>query len=147
MPMAWAAAKAELVTILGGVSITSPITQTIARVYPDPPAAVQDLPCVIIYPPSLDVQRIAGTRYKVYRSRLLLLVRDEDLDRAAAIVDAYRESLVDAFDSNVRLNGAAQRIDGPAVEPAADFKYGLGDYTGFGAILTVHLQDAVAFSA
>src|SRR3990170_2834236 len=145
--MTWAAAKAELVTILAGISITSPIAQTIAKVYPDPPGAVQDLPCVIVYPPSLDVQRIAGTRYKIYRSRLLLLVRDEDLDQAAAIVDAYRESLVDAFDSNVRLNGAAQRIDGPAVEPAAAFKYGLVDYTGFGAVLTVHLQDAVAFSA
>lgn len=143
--MAWADAKARIAVDLAAVAITSPVAQTIKRVYADPPESIQDLPCFIIYPPALTVSRGSALRTKVYTVRLRLLVSDEDLSRASALVDAYREAIVDAFDVETALNLTAETIDGPSFEEAASFTYGQRQFTGMDCMLTVILVDGVSF--
>lgn len=146
--MAWADAKARIKTVLEGVSITTPETQSIARVFSDPPGSVPggDVPCFIIYPPSVAVGRGTARREKAYVVRLRLLVMDAGIEQAAAFVDAYREALVDAFDADVTLNGTASPgIIGQTVEEASGFSYGGIDYTGFDCLLTVSMVEAKAF--
>lgn len=144
--MAWADAKARIAVDLAAVAITSPITQTIKKVYTDPPGTIGDTPCFIIYPPALTVSRTSSSlRTKVYTVRLRLLVSDADLSRASALVDAYREAVVDAFDAEVALNFTATIIEGPNIEEAASFTYGAKAYTGMDCMLTVRLLEAANF--
>jgi len=143
--MAWADAKARIVEILEGVSITEPQSE-IKRVYTDPPGTVQDLPCFIIYPPALTVVRQSSSlRKKVYTVRLRLLVSDGDLATASALVDAYREAVVDAFDADLTLNFTASIIDGPNMEEAASFTYGQRQFTGMDCILGITLMEAANY--
>jgi hypothetical protein len=147
--MTWADAKARIAVDLAAVSITSPVAQTIKHVYVDPPGSIQDLPCFIIYPPACKLERANSIRYKHYAVRLRLLLSDEKLDRASALVDAYREALLDALDAEVTLEGTATLIEGPDIEEAADFEIPQGSgkhYTGFDALLTVHIREAKTFS-
>jgi len=144
--MAWINARARIKALLETVSITSPVEQTIKRVYETPPGTVQDLPCFIIYPPALTVERGSSLRIKHYTVRLRLLVSDADLDRAADLVDAYREAVIDVFDGDVTLNGTCTQIVGPAVEEAASSSYGGRDFTSIDCLLTVEIKEAKAFS-
>jgi len=143
--MAWADAKARIVEVLEGVSITDPESE-IVRVYPNPPGTVQDVPCFIIYPPALTVVRQSSSlRKKVYTIRLRLLVTDADLATASALVDAYREAVVDAFDADLTLNFTASIIDGPNMEEAASFTYGQRQFTGMDCILGITLMEAANY--
>ena len=144
--MAWRDARREIKNLLETVSITSPVKQAINRVYETPPETVQDLPCFIIYPPALAVERSSSLRIKRYTVRLRLLVSDADLDRAADLVDAYREAAIDVFDGDLTLNHTCTQIVGPAVEEAASFAYAGRDYTGLDCLLTVEIKEARAFS-
>jgi len=143
--MAWADAKARIVEILEGVSITDPESE-IKRVYPDPPGTIADLPCFIVYPPALTVVRQSSSlRKKTYTIRLRLLVTDADLATASALVDAYREAVVDAFDADLTLNFTASIIDGPNMEEAASFTYGQRQLTGMDCILGITLMEAANY--
>src|SRR3990167_8161155 len=133
--MAWTDIRAAIVARLELVSITSPVAQTVKKVYATPPPAIQDLPCFIIYPPRAVIARGAGGRTKLYTVRCRLLVKDADLDRAADLADAYREAAIDAFDADVVLfNGA---LAGQDCEEAAGFLYGGVNYTGFDCLLSI----------
>jgi len=143
--MAWADAKARIVAILEGVSITDPVSE-IKRVYPNPPGTIGDVPCVIVYPPALTVVRQSSSlRKKTYTIRLRLLVTDADLATASALVDAYREAVVDAFDADLTLNYTASIIDGPNMEEAASFTYGQRQFTGMDCILGITLMEAANY--
>lgn len=148
--MAWADARARIAELLETVSITSPITESIVKAYETPPGTVQDLPCFIIFPPALTVERgSGGLRIKTYTVRLELLVRDADLSQAADLVDAYREATIDVFDTKGTLSGTCTLIVGPRVEEASGLEYPRGTgsfYTGFDAFLTVQIQEPKAFT-
>ena len=107
---------------------------------------MQDLPCFIIYPPALDeVERSNGVRKKSYTVRLRLLVKDADLDKAAAFVDSYREAVVNAFDTELTLNGTAKLITGPRAEEASAFDYAGRSYTGIDFLLGVQIEEPMSF--
>jgi hypothetical protein len=117
------------------------------RVYATPPATVEDIPCFIILPPALKVERGAsGLRIKTYTVRMRLLVTDEALDRAADLVDAFREVMIDAFDSDITLNATVTQIVGPNVEEARGWLYAGHEFTGMDCLLTVQIQEARNFS-
>jgi len=144
--MAWADAKARIVEVLETLEITEPEAQTIKRVYPNPPGTIGDVPCVIVYPPALTVVRQSSSlRKKVYTIRMLLLVKDADLSQAAALVDAYREAMIDLFDTDLTLNYTASIIDGPNIDAAADFIVGDRHYTGMDCILGITLMEAANY--
>jgi hypothetical protein len=145
--MSWLSARARIAVLLGKVELAEPVKSAIAKVYPTPPGTIGDLPCFIIYPPALKVERgQSGLRIKTYTVRLRLLVSDADLDQAADLVDAYREAVVDMFDTDVRLSDSHTRIQGPTVEEAGQFTYGGRDYTGMDCLLTVIIEEPRNFS-
>lgn len=144
---AFEAVRDRLAAILGAIVITSPVAASIVRVYEMPPSTVEDMPCFIIYPPALKVERgSSGLRIKTYTVRLRCLVSDEGVERAAALVDAFREAIIDAFDSDLTLAGTATQIVGPEVVEASGFSYGGRDYVGMDCLLTVQIKEARAFS-
>ena len=137
--MAWPDAKARIKTILAGVS-------GVKRVYDNPPAGIEDRPCFVIYPPALEVQRLSGGwREKVYTVRMRLLLTDEDIATATALIETYRELMIDAFDAHLRLFGDAGLIEGPRVDEARSFPYGGDQYTGMDCFLTVRMDDEVTY--
>ena len=145
--MAWSDALARVKTVLEAVEITSPVEKKIKRVYDFPPSTVQDTPAFVLFPPACTVERLPGLhREKVYTLRMRLLVHDTDVERGAAIVDAYREAVLDAFDSELTLNGEATAIEGPSIEEPGVFDYAGRDYLGMDCILTVEIHDQRTFS-
>jgi hypothetical protein len=145
--MAWLAARTRIAAILGAISITEPMLTSIKRVYVTPPKTVQDVPCFIIIPPALKVERgSGGLRIKTYTVRLRCLVSDESVERAYDLVDAFREAIVDAFDGDLTLSGTASFITGPNVEEAGGSEYGGMAFSGMDCLLTVQIQGPRAFS-
>lgn len=146
MAIAWADSRARIATDLATVAITSPITQTVKRVYATPPGVIQDMPCFIIYPPALEFSRHSALRMKRYTVRIQFFITDQDLDRATDIVDNYREAVVDMFDQDVTLNGTCTQILGPRFEPAVSLKYAEKDYVGLDFFLSVDISTAATFA-
>ena len=138
----------KLVGVLNSVAITDPSAQSIIRTYATPPGSVSDVPCVIIYPPAVDAvdRPTQGLRIKRYRVRLRCLVIDRDLDVGADIADAFREALIDAFDSNVTLSGTVVGITGPEAEEAKMYLYNGKDYTGVDLFLGFEEKTNKAFT-
>jgi len=146
--MAWLDARTRIAALLATVSITEPIEQTIERVHATPPANVEDLPCFIIYPPALKVERGSALRIKTYTVRLRLLVGDADMDQAADLVDAYREAVIDVFDTDTRLSNSQTRITGPSAEEAGSVQYPAGTgawFTVVDCFLTVIIEEPKDF--
>lgn len=143
--MDWAGAEAAIKTMLEGLSITSPITQTIARVYVDPPATLQDLPAILVLP---EIQEHAdgpwGCRL-VYLVTLQLLLRDADEAQAGAIVKAYRAALIAAFHSHLALSGAVDIMTSPLGGKLAGLQYAGTQYVGAEFTLTVMVMSAPTF--
>jgi hypothetical protein len=143
----WADARTQLATILGTVSITSPIEQTIKRVYATPPGTVQDRPCFIIFPPALTVERhMGGLRIDHHRIRIALLTLDADKDVAADIVEAYREAFADMLDANVTLNGTVTQIEAQETEEGSSVTFGGVEYQGCITFLTVETKRSVTYA-
>jgi len=116
----WRTARAEIATILTGLPITDPIAATILRVFQTPPAKASDFPCVIILGAVKGVDRSSSLRRRQYTAHLRLVVVDADLDRAADLLDAFQDAIIDAFDANVTLNQKVTNVVGPNWElPAA----------------------------
>jgi hypothetical protein len=136
----------RIAALLGTVEVSEPVVQGIARVYRNPPAAIQDLPCFIIYPPSLAVARGSSLRVKRYAVRLRLLVLDADVGRAADLVDAYREAVMDLFDIDLTLAGTCSYIEGPDATDPASFTYGGRNYVSMDCLLRVVVEAAKVFA-
>lgn len=143
----WRTIRGELVTLLGTVAITAPISSTVKRVYATPPAAIQDVPAAVIFPPSVRTVRGQSLRIKTYRVRIRFLVLDSDLDVGADIVDSYREALIDMFDLNLTLNGNVVTIQGPDIDEAKSVNWAGKDYTMFEAWLGLEVKDGISFEA
>lgn len=143
--MAWAGAKATMVTTLEGLSITSPTNLQIQRVYPNPPGTVQDWPAFIIYPPSLDVVLGMDLRERNYRVRLRLIISDHDMAQAANIADSFREALVPVWDDRVSLSGNAVQCWIERVEEVGFFSIGDKAFIGFDSFLFVEIKEGIEF--
>lgn len=155
MARSWTDAKARIKTLLEAVAITAPVAQTIKRVYADPPAAILDIPCFVIYPPAVvENARPSGMlRRQQYVARLRLFVKDADLDQAAALCDAYRSVVLGegtapgVFDVDVTLNQTCVMIDGPTAEEAAAIQHGGKLYTTIDFLLTLYFAEGITFEA
>ena len=144
--MTWRLARTRIAAILAAIEITDPTDANILRVYETPPATVEDAPCFIIYPPALKTERAGGgLRIKTYTVRMRCLVADEAVDRAADLVDAFREAVVDAFDVDLTLAGTVTHIVGPDVEEARGWLFGR-EFVGMDFLLTVTVKEPRAFA-
>lgn len=147
--MAWSDVRTRLATDLATVAITSPVAETVKRVYTFPPRIVQDYPAFIIYPPTVRVERgPSGRRIKHVVVRIRFVFADEDLDTAAEYLDAYREAVIDMFDTEIALGltGGVQHIVGPDVQEVAGFKFGDRDFIGQDFLLSMQIKDNVTYA-
>ncbi len=93
--MSWGTAKDALATILASVTATvDDMEHVIARVYTEPPAKVQDVPCAILGNSSLEVDRGAGTGVERYDLTISFLLRNADPDEAVRLMEAWRAAIV-----------------------------------------------------
>ena len=144
--MTWPAARAELVTLLEAVAITTPIAQTLARVYPYPVETYQDLPCLVLHSSPL-VPRYAVSL--VHKERVIpieLLLIDADQARAVELVEAYQDAILDVLIANLTLNGNAANVPEPTFSAGES-----GDINGVPVVsmtfaLTVRLTEAATFA-
>lgn len=136
--MSYDDARSTIQTTLAGLAITSPLAQSIKKIYADPPATVQDLPCYIMYGSSGSVEWVFGGSMTLeeHTERLRLLVYDSDSDRAANLVRAYRAAMITAFAALGGLSGNGL-IRAFVWEEPSSFTYGGREYTGQDALITV----------
>lgn len=143
----WLTARAEIASVLTGVAITSPISATILRVFETPPKQVSDFPCVIIVGASkADPIRSSGLRQRDYTARLRLIVNDADINRAADIIDAFEEAIIDAFDANLTLNGKVSNLNGPRWNEPGVVDAGGQDQWGADAFVVFSMDDSPTFA-
>lgn len=144
--MTFVDARAELVTLLEGVSITTPIDQSISRVYPYPAKTYQDLPALVLGPSPLRPRYAVSLVHKEREIPIELLLIDADQARAVELVEAYQDAILDVLMANLTLNGNAANV------PPPDFSAGEpGDINGVPVVsmtftLTVRLTEAATFA-
>jgi len=140
--MSYDAARAALVTLLEGAAITTPITKAIGRVYADPPATVEDLPCLILHGSSGARDWVAHGLSSIteeHTERVRLLVRDADPDRAFNIVRAFRSAIVTLITAGPTL-GANVRISRVSWDEPAGVMYGGVELTGMDIFVTFRVM-------
>lgn len=122
--MAYEDVRTQLATVLATVEIDSPIAETIAKVYTDPPASLEDPPCFVLYGSAGGREWMlgGGAVEEEHTERVRLLIRDPDADRAGALRRAYREAALTALvnQSGLGDNGVLTRLawEEPAAFPA-----------------------------
>ena len=125
-----AAALARIKTVEEGLSITSPVTQSIKHVYTYIPhqSAMPEVPCFMHNYALTSVQHFpGGSRKQIYTVTSQFLSGDADLDQAAAIASAFLAEWLDAFSNDLTLNG---NCTGPIVVRGADPTLVKLDYAG-----------------
>jgi len=111
-------ARAAIATIIGAVTITSPVTLSIAEMQETPTdgVAVQQCPAVVI--PGYQLRYLrgpGGKRERLYTISLRLAVRPADGATTNAQLDALKEAISSAFDAKVTLGlgSGYSVIEGP----------------------------------
>lgn len=110
--MGWAAARAELVSILNGAQITSPYTETLTALE-YPPKGVQGADVhalAFVVPPARTyrpgVNAIRTVEIDSVTVRVLLF--DPDAEDASKRMEGWIDKLSDLLDNNLTLNGNLQ---------------------------------------
>lgn len=143
----WLTARAEIATLLVTANITAPVASTIARVYETQPKQATDFPCVIIMGAAKRApQRSSGLRQREYIAHIRLLVQDADVNRAADIIDAFQEAIIDVFDQNLTLNGKVSNLNGPEWEEPTTLDAGGQTQPGSDGFVTFYMDDIPGFA-
>lgn len=112
--MTWAAARDRLQSILA-VSITTPISETIAVVHDaDPRESMLEYPCVVLEGWT-GQHRPEGATFQIvdYEQQCSLWVKEESRDQLVAIIEAYQDAIDAVLVADVTLNGNAQNCSRP----------------------------------
>ena len=133
----------KLILLEKTISITSPITSTVKRVYfGAPPGAITDLPCVInaLAEPERTLG-MANRREEKYRINVQLLVAratSED-ERSSRIAASFWFSAKTAFDANVTIGGTVMFSTLRGANPTVPviLQHGGQAYIGFDGFLEV----------
>jgi hypothetical protein len=145
--LSWLLARDEIVSILTGVAITDPAAVTLAKVYENHRNQITDFPCVIIMGASKpDPVRSSGLREREVVVRLRLVMRDADLHRTEAMLDAFEEAITTVLDNNLSLNGKVSNLNGPAWEEADTLDVGGQSRAGADALVTFRMLDDPGFA-
>lgn len=94
----------RIVTIQGGLTITAPISEHIAKAYKYPPPGKNalDTPCFMNSPELTQYDR-GMLRQRIYQIRMQLFVKDADPDVAGDIAVAFGDKLSIALDNDLTL--------------------------------------------
>ena len=139
--MSYDSARTALSTALAAVAIADPAALTITKVYADPPASPQDFPCFVLYGSrGTEEHNFGGTTAReTHTERVRFLVEDEDLERSAAIVRAFRMATLAALRVQGGLGGAAT-VQSVTWEEPAGFNYAGSHRTGQDYLITFHVK-------
>ncbi len=144
----WITIRGTIATLLTGVSITSPISTSLVRVYEQPPRMTAEYPSVIIAGCEKAVTRQSQLRTKRYTAHMQLLAYDAESEQALAICDALEEVIISTFDSHLTLGiQGVQLVDGPDFKMAGRVEYGGNQFVGADFTLPLLIVDGVAFAA
>ena len=145
------AALDNLVTLQGGLEITSPSKHKIARAwkYPPPPDTVlPETPCWTNEVTFVGEDRgIGGFRIQKFTVQMQLFIKEQQVEQAADIAAAFLEKMIQALDGDVtlgqtvglhKLRGGSPTIATLARSNAA--------YIGLDLYLDLELYDAVNYS-
>lgn len=129
-----------------GLTISSPIAETIKKVYRVPPKqsdVLADQPCFINTFDLPDVRfGVNGQRHRTYTVGMQLLVDDVDNDRGREIALAFLESLIVAFQDDLTLAGTASSIALRGGSPTlAVLEWGGRAYVGLQLFMDVYIYD------
>lgn len=133
MPFTIRAALDSLVTLQESLAITDPITTSVKqahKTFPKQDNLLPDTPCVINIPRLVRVTEIFQSRQQQWQVRMQLLVDDADRDRAADIVLALLQKLLDALSDAITLNGLPLMIEESTSDDLGAFDYGGKSFTG-----------------
>lgn len=132
-------------TVEAGLSITSPETLAIKRVYETTPKqnAVLEAPSFIHGWDLISVRHVAGTRQRHYLVHSQLWTGTADKDRAAQIAAAFEQKWLDAFSNDLTLAGACTgpiviRGDSPTL---ARLEYAGMETTGLSLLMEIPIYD------
>lgn len=152
---AWRTAKEALAVRLATIAITDPVTQSIAKVFPDPPASIEPglLPCIVFGESSMDDEWGSSVARERYVLTCTLMLRDEDSERASDLVESYRDALKEKLRHNLALlvpatptSPHAGIFEGPSFTAPGDVLYGTARYLGFQFTVSVIVTEPVTFA-
>lgn len=134
----WIDAKAGLTRYLETIEVASPfeggpVVLRPQAIYQQPPSSITEDIAFVMYHPATVVTRENVRRQKVYDVRVRVLVADAgDTANASAILEAFRETMIDVFDGWTKLGLATDvsRADGPNFDEAAGYNYGGREFIG-----------------
>jgi hypothetical protein len=136
----------RIVAIQAAISITSPVSLTIARAYKDPPGSVQDTPCFLNIIESGEIKYGPGSQRQMHKVKMQFLVKDEQGADASAIARAFLEATRTAFNADIRLNGTCTVAMLGATAGVTGLQYAGIQYIGFELPLLVQMHEAVTFA-
>lgn len=111
--MTWATARAQIATVLAAVSVSSPITQTMERVYTAyPKERIQEFPSVVLRGWSLDIEDHSMHQQQFYRETCLLMLKENDRAQLVDLAVAWQAAINTAFVAAKKLGGNAD-VAGP----------------------------------
>lgn len=147
--MGISAALDALNEIQAGLAITSPIVESIKRVYkymPNQSESINDCPCFVNTWTLLPVLRMPSLRETEYDVRMWLVVKDMNQSRAADIATAFMDQILTVFDTNLTLGGTVSHHDLMGGTPTLiGFDWAGGPYVGLDLHLHMYLKDFVTF--
>ena len=124
----WAGARGQLAKLLGEITATvdGETYSCTTEEFPIEGLAPGQGPTFIVaLPEVLDrPRRMSGYRETVYRVFVGLFVEGSSTRENAKLLDAFREAVIDKFDTSVALDGHAEYVQGPQVIPSNDEVFG-----------------------
>ncbi len=110
------------------------------------PATLQDLPCAVIIGPEVTSLRGMSFRTSQYDMLIRFFVSDQDLDKAHAASEAFKETLIPLFDTHVAIGGEVAVVSRQWLSRTSDLTYGRKNYQGFDLVLSMEIDAGPAMS-
>lgn len=134
--------------VLRGISTTlDGSTIRLRAVYEDPPEALQDFPCAVLWPSGVETRRgPGGTRELVWTVAWDLVGSDARARMAARQLGAFVLPLVKAFDGRITLGTPGLRVEGPVVDVGSALVWAGRTYPAQRYRLTVYERTTEAFA-
>ena len=141
----------EIRTRLGALAITTPIAQTVARVWdPLPPDSVviSDVPSWGLSLSFLGADRTASQYVEHYTLRMQLFIKDADRDRAIKIARSFHVALLAAFAPHPTLAATVtdHTLRGGTPTEAILTRNDL-TYTGLDEYMDITIKNAMTYDA
>lgn len=140
-------------TMQGEITISSPVSSTVVKVWPDYPpqsVSVSDSPTVMnewIF--DREDRTTNGLREQYYTDHMQLFVYNSDSDVAAAMARAFMAALVDKFDTSETLEGTCSwtKLRGKGGNSPLIFPVTWAGFTfvGLDLFLDIRLTEAKSF--